>query len=307
MPRKPNSKEKLVRLRTIFSGRDTLLIVLQNRPDPDGLASGLALRRLANESGLQCSLACDGAIGRAENRALVRYTGVNLRPMSELDLTRFDLVAMVDTQPGHSNNSLPAGVLPDIVIDHHPIMPLSRRVGFTDIRRHYGAASTILYEYLQAASIRPDITLATALVYGIQSDTQEFERDTTQADIDAYGKLYALANNRMMGDIRRGLVPSEYYKMLWKGLTAARLCGRCLYCDLADVDDPDMLAELADLFLRHDQADWAVVWGVHNGKVMISVRAEPCRPDARDVVAALVAQVRHGRRGMIGWPADRSC
>ena len=173
---------KLQKLTELFTGKAYLLVVMQDTPDPDSLAAAVALRRLAKSlANLQCSLAYGGTVGRGENRALVKYLGLNLRPCDEIDYEKYDLVAMVDTQPGTGNNSLPETVTPNIVIDHHPIRRQTRTAAFTDVRSGYGAASTILVEYLIEAGITPDTPLATALLYGIRSDTQDLGREASRS------------------------------------------------------------------------------------------------------------------------------
>ena len=59
-------------------------------------------------------IALGGIIGRAENRAMVKYLNINLVPVQEIDFTPETQVALVDTQPGRSNNSLPADVQPPV-------------------------------------------------------------------------------------------------------------------------------------------------------------------------------------------------
>lgn len=295
MPTRNKTARKLRELKALLAGKSTLLIVLQDHPDPDALAAATALRTLANSlAGLHCSLACGGTVGRAENRALLRYLDLNLRPVADLDVRRFDLIALVDTQPGHGNNSLPPAVVPSIVIDHHPRSRLTRAVPFTDIRRHYGATSTILCEYLQQAGLVPDTALATALSYGIRSDTQDLGRDTTQADIDAVGRLYPLANHRLLGDIQRGAVPSAYFRLLAEALACARLCGRCIYADLGEVDHPDMIAEVADLLLRHEEVVWSLCWGYHQGRAILSLRTQVRDASAAEVIRRIVSRKGSG-------------
>jgi nanoRNase/pAp phosphatase (c-di-AMP/oligoRNAs hydrolase) len=296
MARKTTTAEKLDDLKKAMAGRSTMLIGLQDNPDPDALGAAAALRKLANATaGVQCSLACGGTLGRAENRAMARYLDLNLRPIGELDPSRFDLIALVDTQPGQGNNSLPRGVRPHVVIDHHPIRPHSRSAPFTDVRSRYGATSTILFEYLEAAGIVPEAPLATALLYGIRSDTQDLGRESTRADIKAYEALYPLANKRMLGAIQRGQVPSEYFEVLATALAAARRCGSCIYSALGAVRTGDLIAEVADLMLRHEAAQWSLCWGYVDDKLLLSVRTSA--PDGRaDSVAKRIVS-RKGSGG----------
>ncbi len=282
---------KLQRLTELLTGKTYLLIAMQDTPDPDSLAAAVALRKLANNLGnLQCSIVCGGTVGRGENRALVKYLGLNLRTYAEIDYGKYDLVAMVDTQPWMGNNSLPEGVLPDIVIDHHPIRHQTRTVKFTDIRSGYGAASTILVEYLIEAGITPDTPLATALLYGIRSDTQDLGRESSRFDIEAIEFLYPFANNRMIGEIQRGRVPRVYYQMLANALRNARLQGPAIITELGDIDNPDMIAEVADLLLREDETTWTMCTGCWKDKLLISLRTSEEDNLAGKVIKHMVAR-----------------
>ena len=238
--KKANSK--IEQLNAILNGHKTMLIVMQDNPDPDSIAAAVALRKLANTlADVQCSIAHCGTVGRGENRALVKYLGLNLRDLAQIDLTGFDLVAMVDTQPGTGNNSLPDPVEPDIVIDHHPCRKTTRRCRFTDIRSSYGATVTILYEYFKAAGIKIDTPLATAMLYAIRSDTQDLGRDAARADTQALTELFMTANKRMLSEIQRGKVQRGYFQMLSDALKQAKVYGNAIVTNLGCIDNPDMI------------------------------------------------------------------
>ncbi len=280
---------KLQKLTELFVGKAYLLIIIQDNPDPDCLAAAVALRKLANGlANLQCSIACGGTVGRGENRALVKYLGLNLRAIEEIDYTKFDLVATVDTQPGTGNNSLPVDVPPDIVIDHHPIHRMTRAAPFTDIRSGYGSTSTIFVEYLIEAGITPETPLATALLYGIRSDTQDLGREATRADIEAIEFLYPFANKRMLSVIQRGKVPRVYYQMLADALRNARVQGQAIITELGEIDNPDMIAEVADLLLRKDETTWTMCTGLWQENLLISIRTSEENNLAEKVMKRMV-------------------
>ena len=206
-----------------MQGHVSMLIVMQDYPDPDAIASAAALRDLANAmAGVQCFVAQGGALGRAENRAMVKYLDLKLHDMTQVDTDRFDLVAMVDTQPGTGNNSLPEGIIPQIVIDHHPMRQATRSAAFTDVRSGYGSTATILHEYLVESGIEIDARVATALLYGIRSDTNDLGREATQEDINALVALYPIANKRALSRIETERVPRAYFQMLAEGLRNAQ-------------------------------------------------------------------------------------
>ncbi len=291
-----DSADKVKQISSLLSGRKRMLIGMQDYPDPDAISSAAGLRALANAvAGVQCSLAHGGIIARAENRALADYLGLNLRPIEEVDAGRFDVIALVDTQPGAGNNSLPAGIVPDIVIDHHPIRRATRSSPFTDIRSRYGATSTIIYEYLAKAGVAVDVILATSLVYGIRSDTQDLGRETTQADINAFLALYPQANKRMLSRIEHARVPDTYFQALATALANADIHGGAVIAGIGNTDNPDMIAEIADLLLRREETDWVLCHGFHAGKALFSIRTT-----LLDVNAGHVARKIAGRSGAAG-------
>lgn len=280
---------KLEQIKSVLEGHTTMLIVMQDNPDPDSIGSAVALRKLANSlCNIQCSIAHGGTVGRGENRALVKYLGINLREITQLDLKQFELFAMVDTQPGTGNNSLPDEIEPDIVIDHHTCQDRTRQCRFTDVRNRYGATATILFEYLQEAEIELDVPLTTALLYAIRSDTQDFGRDSTKADIDVFMELYPQANKRMLSQIQHGKVQRDYYQMLADALKNAEVYDNVIVTNLGHINNPDMIGEVADLLLRDDLTNWVMVYGFTQNKLMISLRTYQEEAHADEVIVNIV-------------------
>jgi len=294
---KPTTRttRKLPRLLGTLREKKSLLIVMQDSPDPDAVAAAAALRYIANQTfGIVCTLAHGGAVGRAENRALVRYLDLNLRPLAELGVEKFDLVAVVDTQPATGNNSLPDGTQVDIVFDHHPIRQASRAARFTDVRRDYGATSTILFEYLQALNLEPPVPLATGLCYGIRSDTQDLGRESTKADIGAFVALYPSANKRVLGRIQFAPEPAEYFRVLATALRNAVVYGKCVVSSLGEVNCQEIVAETADLLVRYEAVSWALTFGSHDGVLHLSLRTGEADAQAGRLMQRLVLHLGSG-------------
>lgn len=288
---KKKAKQKIEQLKAVLTGHKTMLIVMQDHPDPDSIAAAVALRKLANIlAEVQCSIAHNGAVGRGENRALVKYLGLNLRPLNQLDLAAYDLFAMVDTQPGTGNNSLPEHIEPEIVIDHHTCRPRTRLCRFTDVRCRYGATATILYEYFNAAAVKPEVPLATAMLYAIRSDTQDLGRDTSRADIKALTELFSFVNHRMLSQIQRGKVQRDYFQMLSNVLNKSTVYGNAIVTALGNLDNNDMIAEAADLLLRDDLTHWVMVYGFSQDKLALSLRTEQEQLGADKVIRQIVAR-----------------
>lgn len=281
---------RLEKLTALLTDRKRVLIVMQDNPDPDAIAAAVALRELAKTISLvSTSIAHGGTVGRAENRALVRYLGLKLHPLETVDLSRYDLIAMVDTQPGTGNNSLPLSSPPNIIIDHHPQRTESRRAQLSDIRKQYGSTSTILFEYLSHADIKPDPPLATALLYGIRSDTQDLGMAACQADFKALHALYPLANTRMLSEIQRGRVQRVYYKILYNALQNATVYGKGILTQVGSIDIPDMVGEVADLLLRDDETTWALCLGYYQDRMLLSIRTSETTANAAKIMRTLVS------------------
>jgi len=287
---------RLERLSNILDGARSILIVVQNTPDPDAIAAAAALREIANERhDISCSIGHSGAVWRAENLALLKYLGLNTRALSDLDLSRFDRLCMVDAQPGAGNVNFDTSLRLDVVIDHHPIRPETRSARFTDIRSRYGATSSILYEYLKAARIDVPPPLATAMVYGIRSDTQDLGRESTKADLDAFLDLYPLANARALGRIVQAPLPRSYFSKLRIALDGAKVYGSRIVSFLGTLDSQEMVAEAADLMLRAEDVDWAMCLAIIDGWLHLSLRTTD-----RDRNAGHVARNLGGRKGFGG-------
>ena len=295
MPRDTKTQERVRKLLDLLRNKRSLLIVMQDNPDPDSIASAAALRRLAHAAGdVHCTISYGGVIGRSENKALADYLGLNFRPIEDIDPAKYDAVALVDTQPRTGNNSLPETIVPDIVIDHHPLQPATRGVYFADVRSKYGALSTMLFEYLAEAGITPEPPLATALLYAIRTDTQDLGRNTFQTDITATETLYPLANARMLGEIQRGAVGVDYFRTLATAFEEATIQGRCIFALLDEVENPDIVAELADLFLRYEEADWSLCSGFWQDKAWLSLRSTRTELNAADTARHVVSGLGTG-------------
>jgi nanoRNase/pAp phosphatase (c-di-AMP/oligoRNAs hydrolase) len=287
--------EHLNRLLESVGKARSVLILPHNDPDPDAIASAVALRYLfAEKLDVEAHLAYQGIIGRAENKALVRYLGSPFRRLTTSDLRRSDCIALVDAQPGAGNVTLSPESSVAIVIDHHPPRDATGSAAFADVRPEVGATSTILTEYLQTAGLKPPQTIATALFYGIKSDTMGLIRSTSPADAAAFCYLQSQVDMEALAKIEHAQVPAEYFKSFVLALQSARIYDRVVIACLGPVDYPDLGAEMADILLRLRGIRWVVCIGTYNDLVMVSVRTRN-RRGAGQLVQEII-----GNRGTAG-------
>jgi nanoRNase/pAp phosphatase (c-di-AMP/oligoRNAs hydrolase) len=235
-------------------------------------------------------------VGRAENRALVKVLRLPVVPLSRVDFDDYDLIAMVDTQPEQGNHSLPAAHFPDVVIDHHPERPETRLAIVADVGRDTGATSTVITDYIRASGLDVPSSIATALFYGIKSDTRDLERETTPPDVEAYLWLFPKSDPQALAQIERPRLPEDYFRLFHAAVEKARIHGETVLCDLGRVYYPDLVAEVADRFLSMGNVRWSLAVGEYRGNLYFSVRTS----DRRKNAGKLIREVIEARGGMAG-------
>ena len=293
--------EGLANLLRAASSISKLLIVTHNDPDPDAIGAAMALSYFLKERcGIQSEVVYYGIIGRAENRAMVKYLGNVLRPVAEGDFDQGTAIAMVDTQPGAGNN--PVGDVGDvrIVLDHHTERSETRHVDCAEVHPSLGACSTLMTAFLREAGLEIPTSLATALFYGIKTDTRGLSRGTSAYDVQAYFYLQPLIDIDGLAEIEYARVPADYFKGLATMLKNLRIYRNIAVAWLGDLVYPGMAAEMADLLLRLEGIDWVVSSSVFNDTMIISVRTHDRAGGAEVLVLTLVAdEGTAGGHGML--------
>lgn len=283
-------------LAAALRGGRRLWVFAHDNPDPDALAAGWLLTRIAEHLGLRARLVYGGRLGRAENRALVKLLRLPAQPLERVrfQLRPGDRLALVDSQPGTGNNSLPRGARCHVVVDHHP----RRRnwtADFVDLRPGEGCTTTRTLALFEACGLGLDARLATAVAYAIASETQDLGREATRADREAMLRAYPLAHQRLLGRIRHPPRSRESYRVLHRALAAARVCQRVCVCPLGPVPAAEQVAEVADFLVAMERVSWCLALGHVDGQVVLSLRAT--RPGAR---AEAVMRKMLGRSGQGG-------
>ncbi len=246
-------------------------------PDPDAIASAIALKRLLWRRVTSCVIAPIRNITRPQNKRMVKLLGISLTPLKEVNPEDFNRKALVDGQPEH--HELFGGFTYDVIIDHHPRLE-STRARVQDIRPDYGAASTIMTEYLREARIKPSLRLATALYYGIKTDTSNFERPAIEADVRAFHYLFGFTRRALVRRLEFAEFNLPMLGYFQQALNRYRIRHNRLYAFLGPVVAPDILVILADFFLRAGEISWTIVGGIYQDKLVVIFRNDGLRKNA---------------------------
>lgn len=265
-------------LLTLLKGKRKVLIFTHENPDPDSIAAAFALKYIFRKTmGVPSIIAYSGIIGRAENQSMVKLLGIDMVPYSTVNPRNYSVIAVVDCQPQTGNIPLPKGVNPSIVIDHHPLRKSSLKAGFVDVRRDLGSTSTILTQYIRMLGLELDRKVATALFYGIKSDTRDLGRQSTDADIRASVYLFPFALQKKLSRIEHPQMPREYFTEFYSVLKNAKIYNDVIVARVNMLPWPEMIGEFADELIQIEGMRWCLCYGRHNGSLFFSIRTTRSR------------------------------
>jgi nanoRNase/pAp phosphatase (c-di-AMP/oligoRNAs hydrolase) len=270
-----------------FSDADRVLIMLHHDPDPDALASGLALRNVLRRTKTTAIIGAMQGVTRPENQRMINLLDIHVDQITPDLLKEFDRVAMVDVQPHYFGDLIDRV---DLVIDHHPEQPGYTAV-FKDIRPEYGSTSTILTEHLRAVDVNISERTATAMLYAIKSDTLFFNRQTNRVDLEAFSYLYPLADAQMIRKMEGAEVTRERLEYVIKAYQHGTLFDQVFCAFLGQLPREDFIPYVADFFLQLEDVRWTIIAGVVNGSFVISVRNLGYSKNAGEFVRRYFADV----------------
>ena len=272
-------KTQLDEFYSCFACKDSVLVTID--PDPDAIGSALAVRRLLWHKVASTSIGIIRPIRRLNNLAMVKLLRVPLFLLNTLDTRKLDKVVLVDGQPSH--NDLFKSFQYTVVIDHHP-QNETLTADLCDVRPEYGSTSTIMTQYVMAAKIKPSRALATALLYGIKTDTRNFERHTLIEDIEAFRYLFEYADHNILRKIEISDLSLSDTKFFHKAFERKHVVRDRIFVYLDQVPSSDILVEVAEFMLKIHDISWSIVSGIHQDNLIIVVRNHGHRKDAGRLV-----------------------
>ena len=266
-------------------------VFTHDNPDPDAIASAVGLRRIATEFGVDAEACYFGEINHQENRALMNLFEFDLRNLDDdADLSEFDAFALVDHSVPGVNDGLPEDTPIEIVVDHHPPRePI--RAGFVDLRSEVGATCTLISGYLDLFGLEPGEELASGLLYGIQTDTQDFSRGASVADFEAAAELIDAVDKGRLGQVESPSVSTETLETLGNAIANRTLRDEVLATCVGSISDRDTLAQAADRLLDMEGVTTTLVFGYTDEMVYVSARARGTDRDLGEILREAFGQI----------------
>ncbi|WIV67063.1 DHH family phosphoesterase [Natrialbaceae archaeon AArc-T1-2] len=286
-----------IRLQRVLEGYDDVTVLMHPNPDPDSMASAMGVARIAESVDTDVTLQYAGEIRHQENRAF--------RTVLELDLetieTSTDLASEAVVLVDHNTARGFAGaqrIEPIGVVDHHPGNGTGTE--FTDVRTDYGAASTIVVEYLQdidgigdedddGPGISPE--LATGLLYGILSDTNHLTKGCSAAEFEAAAFLFPGIDEDLLDRIANPQVSDEVLQIKADAITDKRVEGSFAVCDVGQIGNVDAIPQAADELVQLEGVTAVVVYGENDGTLHLSGRSRDDRVHMGETLRHVVSDI----------------
>jgi nanoRNase/pAp phosphatase (c-di-AMP/oligoRNAs hydrolase) len=273
------------------------LILTHDYPDPDCIASAFGISQMLSLWGKSNSvISFGGFIGRAENRAMIRFLNIRTVPYMLLEIKDYDCIICVDCFPGRSNVSLPGSIKVNAVFDHHRVDNLDKYDFFHDVRSDLGATSTLVTEYLVATQCPISPKLATGLFYGIMTDTGDMARDAFAEDLECSRLLFGIMDQRLLAQIEHPGRDMDFFKMLNRAAQSMTIFDDVGYIDLGQIPSPDYIGEMADFFHGLEKIEITLCTGVFKKNIFFSIRCKT-RDDAGIVAEKIATRLNGGGGG----------
>jgi nanoRNase/pAp phosphatase (c-di-AMP/oligoRNAs hydrolase) len=269
------AKDRLREFWDVFQKDDDVLVVIN--ADPDALACGMAVKRLLRYRVKSITIAYPNEVRRLSNITMMEVLKIQTERLQNVKLNDYSKKVMLDSQPSH----LPIfeNIQFDAIIDHHPLTN-SWNATYVDIRSDYGAAASIMVEYLRAAELKPSVHLATALFYAIKVDTHNFEKKARIADAISFRYLFDIANQNLVRKIELSELRMSELGYFKTALAEMKVSKKRLYAHVGRVRSPDVLVIIADFLNQVHDISWVLVSGIHGERLVVIFRCDGYKRNA---------------------------
>jgi nanoRNase/pAp phosphatase (c-di-AMP/oligoRNAs hydrolase) len=278
------------------------VILLAGHPDPDSLGAALAHQRLCEKLGISATIAHVLPVARSENRAIVKLLNIEMVHVeTPEDLAKFGYLSLVDTSQADSLVELPPSLRILSVVDHH--RP-SRQIeaDFVDIRVEVGSTCSLYAEYFEHGSApldstqRADSRVATAMMFGIQTDTDDFAL-ASPSDFAAASYLKQFADVATLNRVGRRTISAEAMNAVGVALVNLEVVRDFALAGVGRVSaiNRDAIPIAADFILRREDIDTVLVFGIVENRIDGSLRTTSASIDPAAFLEGVFGRDSAGR------------
>jgi nanoRNase/pAp phosphatase (c-di-AMP/oligoRNAs hydrolase) len=299
------NKNKMDEIFSNISNEEMVAILIHPSPDPDclGAAQGFAVL-LKEIYGISSKIFHLGEISHPQNRSIKNVLHIQLEDGRDLNPNDFSAVVVLDTDLDGTGLKSEKLKDVDVRIDHH-ITDRGNGAKLKDVRT-VGSTCSIVWDYLRAFDVKLEDYKdeATAMVLGIKTDTLDFTRaDTSDLDLEAYRSLLPLVDKNSLAKVINYPLPKSLFEIEAKAFKNRNVRGTTLVSFIGDITphNRDMIPTIADRFSRIDGVSTAIIMGLIENDITVSVRSDDARVDVHDLcVGAFGKENAGGKDGSGG-------
>ncbi|RQH03209.1 DHH family phosphoesterase [Natrarchaeobius oligotrophus] len=297
-----------VRLQRVLAAQDEVTVLMHPNPDPDAMSCAMGVAAIADSVDTDATLQFPGEIRHQENRAFRTVLELDLESVESSSDLASEAIVLVDHNTARGFTGAQS-VEPIAVVDHHPGNGTGTK--FTDVRTEYGAASTIVVEYVEEigatrASEEDDdersglvLTpeLATGLLYGIQADTNHLTNGCSRAEFDACAYLFDEIDEDLLERIANPQVSDDVLQIKATAITEKRVEGSFAVCDVGTISNVDAIPQAADELMHLEGVTAVVVYGESDGTIHLSGRSRDDRVHMGETLRHAVSDIPMANAG----------
>lgn len=250
---------------------DTIVIQCHDNPDADAIASGFALYRYFKKNNKDVKLVYSGKNRIHKSNLVLMVDKLDIPIEFVRESGDPQLLITVDCQYGQSNVTKLSGEH-IAVIDHHQVS--GELPPFHIVRSNLGSCSTLVRELLEkeGCDVNDDTDVATALYYGLMTDTGNFAEISHPMDKDLRDDIRY--NKSLITLFRNSNLSLEELGIAGEALMSYKYIDRYRYAVVeAKPCDPNILGMISDLTLEVDKVDCCVVYSILPYGIKFSVRS----------------------------------
>ena len=290
-----DSKANVLDLITICKGHQ-VYIQTHNIPDPDAIGSAFGLQQIMKQYGIGATICYDGDMDKFSASKMLEMCAIEMFPDQDIagEMQPEDYIICVDSQKNAGNITDLAG--DEIAaIDHHPTTAKTADVPYLykDVRR-VGACCTIITEYYRALGLEPSADVATALLYGIKTDTMRFSRGVEEADIAAFAYLNPLVDAQKLARLEMNHIDFSDLRSYGAAINNIQVFDYLGISYIPFSCSDTMVSIVADFILSLVEVEVAVIYCVRPDGMKFSVRSERDDVNAGELIAKALVGIGVG-------------
>ena len=247
-----------------------IMIIVVGSPDPDAIASAYAIKCILSTVSINSDIIITKKISLSQNKAFVKYLNIPLVFKETLSPHKYDAYIIPDFQNNivaEISDHIPCAVH----IDHHAVIGNKSATDFSLIDTKAGSTSSIIAfmikDYASNFNHKVLISICTALMFGIQTDTDKYVH-VTEIDINAIHFLSEYSDSEIINKLNGIPLSSKTIKYYNKAEE-----NKYIYKDwniygigYVDVRHRDSIAIIADFLLNKANKQTVIVYAIVEDK-----------------------------------------